>query len=646
IARDLELTVIGFPLQDGLNLAPGSTPQQFESVDGTIDTLKVRINKNIKSPLIESSISAKDLIFNRRKIDNIQAKLTHKNAVVSGSVNVIEIFEDRNTLPLEIQIRSLPLDLSMDAVGERLHNRAKIDIVARANDAPLELAGPFVPPLERLRGNFDAEVSVTGPSIEEIDYKGYVNITRSEFVLMATNIRYTAEGRIDLSKDHLDIKGLKLRNIQEDLPSGQAKISGSVDLKNFSPEYLDITIESDRLLVLSDASMKPMPTLYGRFIIATGEEPFRFYGTLQKPNLTGYINILDASLVMPKMVGSVDTRSEFRYEYADRTIRVMREDPDSIARVEDKIAPQNQNGKKKEAAESGPGIADLINYDLWIRFPGRFDMTMDLGSLGELFVIIGTKTRESAVHYVKERSSTDAKLYGEIVVKEGSKLKTTVKTLETTGSISFPTGNISNPTLDLKATYSGESYVDNRTRNYTVTIEITGTKEVPNINFSYTINGVPATGDPKKIEEDALFLLLTGRTSDEFMTTGGGEQSVIGSLGSSAVSALASKSLSELLLGTGVFQSAEVDVAGEGLEETRVKVTGRLYKSVSWTVGGTVADITSNNEIQIDIPLSAFFDAEFFNNFILQLTTSTNTTATQRFDQKEWEVKIKFGGSW
>ena len=103
-----------------------------------------------------------------------------------------------------------------------------------------------------------------------------------------------------------------------------------------------------------------------------------------------------------------------------------------------------------------------------------------------LLAKIGTPDLTVPVNFIMKPGS-EPKLNGEIVVQEGSKLSYFTQ-FDTQGRITFPTGVISNPALNLDATYTGKSYINDVAREYKVHIKITGTKDRPSVGLNYTIN--------------------------------------------------------------------------------------------------------------------------------------------------------------
>lgn len=635
--NNLNLSVTDMQIHDFFPLAGIKDSDPQGKVYCSFDSLSVGITGAWDNPAIKADLSASELIYDSFTIGNLKTTLSSKDSVISGKVNIFN--PNAKDLPelMTVDIRSIPLNLALSNIESRLHSANPVDIKVMANKIPLQIISPFVPQVENLRGNGDADLKVFGFYPEKINYNGAASFDNASFTLINTNISYTARGDISFANDTVRVDKVILNNISEDIPGGEATITGIVDLDNFNIAYVDFSISSKRLLVLSMASVRAMPFLYGDFIISTGEKPIRFYGTLTQPNLEGDVNVLSARLVMPALLAQAASRSSFRYEYLeDRTRLHITTTTDTSSIV------SNPLNKTVSVTQAEANFADLIDYNISMRILGRFTLNMDLGTAAKLYAEIGAYDPTQPLWYRKYRNNPEAKLYGQLVVKEGSSLTYIIANLATNGNITFTSGSIENPDLDLKAEYRGKTMEGNISKNYTVQVLINGPKSKPNIKFTYYMDGLEATGDPKKIEEDALMLLLTGKTKTGSSMGGFGNIDLKDNFYSAGQS-LVSQSLTSMLLGTGI-QSVDVDLAGGAMDETKLKFTGQLFGDVSWTIGGTLADLKSNNEISIDWPIS--IDSEFLNNFILQITQSTNINTTQTRDQKSWEVKLKVGGSW
>jgi hypothetical protein len=385
--------------------------------------------------------------------------------------------------------------------------------------------------------------------------------------------------------------------------------------------------------------MAQMSDLYGDMIISTDEYPLRFYGTLKAPNLEGDVNLIYAEIKMPLEQKRRLAKTTFSYEIIGDKIRVKAVTRRDSLRMLDSVPIE-------EIAQPVENIADLINYSLRLKILGQFSVIMDMDLIGELTAFIGSPDKTVPLLYKKRRGETEAHLYGDLIVKDKSIIKS-YKNFNASGYVSFPAGSIDNPTLDLVALYNGTLNNSDRTK-FIVKMTITGPKNDMKVSFTYFIDGIQATGSQEQINEDALYLMVMGKTKSGASGTGG--SGLINEGLSAGFANFANKALSDLLSSTGVIQSAAIgfNTGSLDLGQASVKLTGQLYGGISWSFGGSLSDIYGNNEITIEIPASEYIDNPFWKNFVLQITkaTSTNNTILPTTDAKNWEVKVKFGSSW
>ena len=640
-ADNLKINIVNFNFDALKKFLPKEQTEFLNQISGKFEKIDILINDSLSNPDILFDFKTSDIILNNFNIGVLSGKLHHTNSIISGP---LEIYSNSSKI-LSAKVDTFPIDLSITDVKDRFHTRNQISVDIIGKSIPLEIVGPFVPQIENLRGIANAELKFTGYAPDNFNFNGSLDILTSSFLVTPNNMKYYGDGGLELYSDSVVIKNFNLYNTKEDLADGKFIIDGKINLVNYQINDFDLHFNTKRFKVLNRGSIKNMPTLYGDFIISTSPNPLRLYGTLKTPTLTGDINVFGRSeLFMPLTTTNVQSSmTAVRYEFLHNpgvSIDTLKQDS---------LKPEKQDTKNSEqrTTEKEVGFADLLNYDIYLRILEPFTVTMELNQLGQVFAIIGTPDRFVPLHYEVSREDRIPKLSGsQLVLKEGSRLKY-FKIFETSGNIFFPTGSIDDPGIDLTAVYKGYSMKDNRSRPFEVIMKITGTKNKPSIRFDYNLDGNPAVGDSSIVSQDALFLLVMGKTKSEFES--GSQKGIFdfGELGSSGLSSYISKLTTELLQGTGVIQNAEINFASGSfeLDKAELRLSGQLFGNVTWRVGGTIADISANNEFSIDIPLNFFQQTDILNNIAIQLTRSTNLNQTLSRNQKEWEVKIKFGGS-
>jgi len=636
---DVKLVLRDLPLEEFVFFAGSELRNSLSPFSGKLDSLTLEIEGSISDPVMSINSDFSELVYGKYQFGFFNTEMSWQKNNAKGTARLYAPSGNSFQNYLNVNIRSFPLDIGM--IPDSLKPKsAPIDVVISTKDFPLQLVSPFVPGISNIVGTMDAELNLTGEDFDGIALQGDATILKTKFLLDATNSEYIVDTGVKFTKDKIEIPEIYLRNAGRESQIGRAQGKGELVLKDFNVESFDFEFKADRLRVMSSATQQSMPWLYGDLIVSNDARPIRFYGSFDAPSLSGDINIIRADLFMPQIQSQTTARSIMNYEILDESIRVTFVETDSGYVVQNNVEP---------VAQEEQNFADLINYDISMKILGQLAVTMDIGALGEMYAIIGTPDRNVPIRYKKVRWEKDAEFIGELEVKDGSVFRS-FRLLQTRGNIYFSTGSIEEPNLDLRAEYNGTAYREGLPRPFTVTMIITGTPQIPMVEFAYSIDGVEAVGDKKRIEQDAIMLIVTGSIGG---ANGGGDapnlQQMQMAAGSGVVSQYGSQLLTSFLTTTGFIQSANIDFKSDNIDETTVKLSGQIFGNITWTVGGSVSDISGNNQIIVDVPLSNFFENEIFRNFIFQFSKdmySNTTTSNQYRDSKYWEFKFKFGGSY
>ncbi len=623
-AENLNLTLTNLNLGEIYRLFGQKMPIELDGVAN----ISLNCGGNLINPDISLNSNIDNLSIDNNFLGNLKLDLTSSNGIFRGGATLA----NQASKPIEIFVRQLPIYLGTDTTRKVFDESKLFEIDVFANKLSLAPFAKFVPNISQLQGTTKINARIFGYLPDNINYSGNLEISDGFFLLDNTNIAYRANAQVSFSNKLINIERVLLRNTNRDLRDGKADISGYVRLNENGIDYIDIKASAEKIMVLSDASKKSMPDVFGNLVIGTEDDYIRFFGTMQEPNIEGNVVIINAELKMPQTQSKQIVKSNFTYEIKDsKRIVKFSNEVDTLS-------------VSTNVTRTEPDFMDILNIDVRVKIR-NFSLLFDMGAIGEVYAKIGTKDPSIPIRYLKNRNEQMPRIYGgELELKEGSTVKI-FRTMETKGYISFPTGSIENPTLDLQAKYEGK-YTDKNTTNYfTVYVYITGTKEEPKIKLDYTLNGNSPVGDTKKIEEDAFILLATGRPRGVQSTNNTfGVSNIFDEGLNMGISQLASKSLTDLLLTTGVIQSADVKFEGEGIETAKVNFSGSIFGIGNWTIGGNIYDF-SNLEISFEVPISV--NSKAFNDIIFQISRSTNSNITNQLqDQKDFEMKIKLSGSW
>jgi hypothetical protein len=298
-------------------------------------------------------------------------------------------------------------------------------------------------------------------------------------------------------------------------------------------------------------------------------------------------------------------------------------------------ARSSQAIKSAVTAASG-SFADILDYNIKIYLKGSTLMTMILGTFEILTADLELKDPRDPLVFTGKLGDNSTNLRGIVRLKEGASTYKFYKPFATGGTLNFSAGSMTNPALDLTATYVDRRFLGNTSEEYKVQLRITGSKEKPKISYRLWRNEREATGDSAKIASDALMLILVGRTSDELVSSG--QADVAGQV-NAALSATLTKTLSEIVSDIGFIQSAQFD-AGKDISDSRITIVGQLYPNVYYKVSGQVNDLSGNSTFTITIPLSVFTDTELTRQFLLDLSQTVNNSGNVTRQTRLWEVKL------
>lgn len=620
-----KLGVQNLPLTDFQKLlSSDNSLSRIQKFDGIVSNLDIELSNTLSEPYFNVLVEAKGLSF-----DNISA----------GSLKVIARYEDQNIMSkisissqnnqqIDIDISKFPFVMNLKEGSFNLIENEQFHSNIFCNDLNLSYLEPLVSnTVENLNGKSKIDVDVFGYLPDDLKFNGNADISHASFILQANNLKYYLKGKVLFQDNLIKLEDFIISNSSDDLKNGNALINGKILLRKNQLEDLELVLQSKGIKVLSQASAKSLPYIYGDLVISTFPDDLRFYFKGRELRLEGNVNILSGKLFMPGTFGNESVRESFvKYEFSDSRKEILK---DTIVVL-----------TKKESEPSN------LKIDLTAKFFNPIELTIDITSLGQVYALISLEDNASSIRYYSDpKNNVTMLLGGDLVLHEGSTLKL-VKLFRTEGKISFPTGRIDNPGLDFKAVYSGQSIYNDAVRDFKVMVYISGTRENPRLRFDYEIDGERATGDSVKIAQDAIFLLAFGRTKSEF-ERGGGSNFNFSEVSSSGSSALLSKLATQALSGTGFISSADILLPSStvtSLDKATLQMSGR-FLGMTWKFGGTMADLLNNNELSIEVPIGSILPF-YFPNIILQLSRSSSLSQSIQRNQKDWEIKLKYGSSW
>lgn len=587
---------------------------------GHLDTLTLVLSGRLDTPEGQLGLSLRQLSYDTTYLGNLSVTAAATAERLRG-VATLQAGLHR----LQLQIASFPLQ-------DKLFSRIPVSVRIEASQLNAALLSPFVPELRQLHGSLHMDIALNGHLPSDLTVTGSARGDSLAFAVSTTGISYTATFRFRLQGQQLTIEHLVLRNVPEEFPEGRATVTGTIGFRQLRPWNLELQVRSPQILVLSYSSARARTPLYGPLVLATGEPPLQLVGTWERPQLRGSLLIRTARLFMPAESWIVPPSTSLLADYHWLTGQ------GTSLETEEHTASTAPTVVRAE-----PSFMDRLFYDVRIYLLGTVSITMDLAPTQQLYADLEAENPAIPLAYVTGPEGIP-QLLGRLRLRPGSVYKF-YRNFAATGTISFTTGEIDNPELDIEVRYQGVRLFNNQRQSYEIRFTLRGTRRNLSIgNWSYSIAGTAGTGDESKLFSDVLWLLLVGRTQEELE----GSWSANGGLGREIplanLSTLASKAATELFRGLALIQDVQIDptTGTFDLEQMRARITGQLG-GITLRWGGLLVNPLQQAEFTVEIPLSELLrgEAGFLQRVLLQLSTTTgSTTVVLPSAQRLWEVRI------
>lgn len=646
---NMTVDISSFPLsQVPLFTNDHALNEVIKSLKGNVNRLLLTLNKEYKNPAVEVVGSCSNLEFNEVKLGNAIIDMAYAENSMTGIIDIIPFMLKKDQKLVEITVDTLPLSLNFSKGSAFLMEDKPIRMNAKVSKLPLAIASPFIPSVRNLTGVANLNLDIRGDNYHDLQYTGLAKGHNVRFISVSNNMEYLAEASARIKNNKVYLDTAIVRNNPLDLLNGRADITGDITIKDLAIDSFNFDITSKQIAILSDDSRSTALGMYGPFVVGSTKEPIKFYGTFEKPYLTGPVLVRYGNIVVVPKVKNLNAVTEFEYIildslmrsrdsvplYKDTTLKNKKFNP--ITTHNSNVKQENQKVEKPKIDGAQKAFAELLSMDLNVDIVGDFTVTMDLTTPGMLIpTTLVAKIAPCKLNYKQENNIPQ--LWGDMKLAQGSTYSF-YRPFKAEGTLEF-IGDMYNPVLKLKASYNNSRYYNERNQKIDIVLEITGTQEFPEIKFSYMIDEVAGPGDDDRIKGDAIMLILMGRTQREL----GSQTASAGTdIASSSFAAILSKLASDFLQGSNVIQSFDLQFqnGNTSIENAQVQVGGNLISNVNWRFSGTLADLSTNSLITIEFPLAALINKEYFQNVVFQFIRSANTVTSVNRLQKEWELKL------
>lgn len=494
-----------------VNRSPAFREQAYH-LTGSVDA-SVTVTGTAANPVIDAQMEGKGIGYKTTSFGDLNAALSYarKKAGIrvtlddAGGTDTLRSFELEGVVPIDLAF--LPLEDRTSLLG--------MDLQLDARGLPMEMFDIFVPEIDRMKGEGDASIEITG-SLAHPSMKGGVTLRDGTFRLEMTGVEYRVAGTIALDTQTMTFPSLTIRNTAADYPSGAMTIGGSIAMDGFAPSIYHVTMDGE-LLTMSERAEGTIKAFTGRLITKTGKNGLRFEGTFEQSRVIGDVLVQEAAMVFPPTAQSASSATA-RFDDVQFVDDTTRTEVDS-AIVRRVLSLLSSSGTAPGGERT---FMDGFGYELTIETKGTVTVKMifsaDVTAYEELFAVLNGKM-------VLKKDDAGQHLTGTIRVADGSKYQF-YKEFKATGSLTF-VGDPQNPQLNILAKYdglhckkleSGNAATSSNCLEYetvVVSLEITGNRIKPNLKIGLATldpNGreIPRQGD---VENDATAFLLTSSSN-------------------------------------------------------------------------------------------------------------------------------------
>lgn len=509
----------------------------------------------------------------------------------------------------------------------------EMDLTLRSRGFRLEFLDPFIPLTSRLRGSLTGDITMSGTPRSPL-YEGSLSLDETRFLFIPLGIEFDLKGKLVPSGKTIVLEDMVLSNTSADrVPGiidglGSLKLGGKLNLEGLSVRQFDVTADG-QLLIMKESARLPQMPLYGNIYIGTGANALRWFGAPERSFVAGDVLIKNANITFPPSRNVILERAQlFTVSFVDDTSKTI-------------SALESRGGRSLAMAQKTPIVGPEETQEPAVRNGNEsrqeasfldnivFNLTLETSGLTQVRFVFNPLTGEELsadlngrLIFIKDESSS--RVTGELDVGQRSYYKY-FKTLQATGNLLF-TGDITNPELDIKATYEGTyTTPDSIEQKVIVRLDITGTRGEPKVKIGLDVydrdgNKLAPRADP---QADAIAFLVSGTFKEE-MTQG--EQStlltssLLGSIGSSLISG----PLTELVRNEfGYITSIDVYYYGGGDrtfgQAAGIRLTGEIGDAVIRLGGQVLEDPIGNANVSIQFPMSSLTGSEAWRALILEI---------------------------
>lgn len=589
---------------------------------GNIRNLEIEYRGTMKDPQF-SIIAISDVLrYGSTKIGRLDADVRYEN---DNAVSDITFTNVNSTGDFKIK-GNLPMILTFEDDAEDLARRRNaqkdkdVSLIATADNFQIKVFQQLLPYTRGLEGTLDGTISILGKS-EEPKLTGNMNVDSGKVAVTMTKMKYVFDADIETDNAKILIKNSHLR-----VPYERERFisaTGYVDLTGLVLN--DIKLEMDGNVKAFDrANGLTELGIDGDLWVGSGKPKLTLTGSQGRFDLRGNLILIKGNVVFNPFIQEVYKfyDDDFRYGIV---IDSMLKDGSAISKIimdksDSTLVLSNNtmnpfekimyiyNEKppvKKVAKEKSGAFIYNVNVttsdNIFLRF------IVNERSQQEFFGEITTDL------FVDNRENNQIAARGTVTLGNNCYYRFFRK-FDATGKAVF-TGPVTNPSLDIKASYEGVLTQTN-TRgsglvdDVLITMDVTGPAMNPKLDITIERGGRKETG--QNAASDAISYLLFGKFQDQLTFA---ESSTLGvNIGTSYLSGILSTEIEKVLPFLINTDVSYVDSKGGTVAENAdIRFTAAFGDAVV-RFGGQLFKGISNTDFIVDYPIGKLFNSKSLSN--------------------------------
>ncbi len=658
---DLKLTAKNFLLNDLKSvLRRSKLAEPVKDINGILNA-SLAFKGTLEEPelmldLAANGFRSRDVVFGQ-----VVARSSYSNRLLSLFIELRNKQKEQDSKPDLLVSGTVPYELGQ-ADSRQARPTGEVNLTLYSKGLNMEFLDPILPAVSNLSGLLVCDMKVHG-NVDDPTYEGSVSVQGAKFLFKPLGIYFLVQGQFVPNGNRVGLENFYVRNVVQDRPDGQMKLSGTFLLSGFS--LRDFDLEADgQLLVMKESSRITGQKFYGDLFLGTGPNGVRWQGQLSDSKVTGDVIIKNGRITLPpeREVTSIASTS-INVIFKDDTSRVI--EPSEAKKQTSEFTKEfsTQYAALVPISDAGTALSSATNSSaaaLRAETGSKsfldnisYDLDIDVQSPTSLKFVFNTQPSEELFGDLKGKlaflkNSSQTRLTGEMSL-EGRSFYYFFKRFDASGNINF-TGDPVNPELNVTAKYEGTHTLDTlssagaqvprtvsgqklTSERVDVLLQVSGTKNKPKTKFSLEFpdrdrNSQYVSKDP---DADAMSFLLTGFLKDELDPQQRGSFLTANMLSGLTAGLITGPLTNALKQQISAIQSVDLQYYGGDWNKTDLRVTAEVSSAVI-RFGGRVIEGINNTNVSVEVPVGNMFGSDRFRNLLFKYERKVD--AVESIDQR------------